>query len=261
MFDRIESIVRESGRRVRDAVDFTVEDKGTKENLVTSADLDNELFLKRELTSLIPGSVFKGEEGDDNDILDKGFTWIVDPIDGTANFAMGVPIVGISVALFKDGLPFIGFVNNPFTDTLWSAQIGKGAYKNGRPMHVSARPASNGLFCTAWSCYNKALAPGCFRVSEKMYEICNDIRRTGSAACELAMLAEGAVDLYFEVRLSPWDHAAALICVKEAGGVFCGIEGPVDFNKPSPVLAANNQANLDIIKRIVTEEYGDKTPY
>lgn len=261
MFGSIESIVRESGRRVRSATGFTIADKGTKENIVTSADIENERFLKRELTSLIPGSSFMGEEGDESPLLERGYTWIVDPIDGTANFSRGIPMSAVSVALFKDAEPYIGFVHNPFTGTLWKAEAGKGAFKDDVPIHVSNRPMADGLMCTAWCAYDKSMAPACFKVSERMHPLCNDIRRIGTAACELAMLAEGAVDLYFEIRLSPWDHAAALTCVKEAGGFFGGIDGPVDFSRPSPVIAANSMESFASLHKIVSEEFGGKAPY
>jgi myo-inositol-1(or 4)-monophosphatase len=254
MIDSIESIVREAGRTVRERHITSITTKGTKDNIVTSADIETEAFLKKRLTELIPGSVFIGEEGDENKLPEKGYGWIVDPIDGTANFSRGIPMVGISVALFKDGEPYIGVVYNPFTDTLFRAETGKGAFRNGVPMHVSDRPLENSLFCTAWCTYHKELSPLCFRVSERLYPICEDIRRTGTAACELSMLAAGSVDLYFEINLSPWDYAAALICVKEAGGVFGRIDGDMTYDAPGPVLAANCEENLEFLRMIVAEE-------
>lgn len=261
MLQDIEDIVRMSGRRVAEAHSFTVENKGARENLVTSMDVENEAFLRSELTSLIPGSVFVGEEGDEAEILDTGYTWIVDPIDGTTNFSRGIPMVGISVALFRDGEPFIGVVYNPFTDTLWKAERGIGAFRNGERIHVSDREMADGIMCTAWCTYEKRLAPPCWEVSERLHPMINDIRRIGTAACELSMLAEGAVDLYFEIRLSPWDHAAALIILEEAGGCHCAIEGDVVFDRPCPIIAANSRGNLDVIRGIVSDVFGGRTPY
>ena len=261
MYQSIMDIVRESGRRVREAHGFTVEDKGTRENIVTSADVENEMFLRRELLSLVPGSTFMGEEGETTGISPEGYTWIVDPIDGTTDFSRGIPIVAVSVALFKDGQPHAGYVYNPFTDSMYHAVKGQGAFKNGRPIRVSDRPLEQGVMCTAWCAYEKRLPPPCFKVSERMHPLCNDIRRTGSAAVELCMLAEGAAELYFEIRLSPWDHAAAMICLSEAGGVARAIEGDIVFDRPCPVIAANNGSNLDILYDIVSEEFDGRTPY
>ena len=261
MLGSIVDTVSESGRRVSSAHGFQVSDKGSRENIVTSADIENERFLRSRLTSLIPGSSFVGEEGDDAPILEEGYTWIVDPIDGTMNFSRGIPEVGISVALFRDGEPYIGVVHNPFTGRMYTAEVGRGAWRDGIPIHVSDRPLEDCILSTAWCCYRKELAPRVFEVSESLYPRINDIRRIGTAAVELSMLAEGAVDLYFEIRLSPWDHAAALTCVKAAGGVFHGIEDDVWFDRPSPVLAANTKENLDALLDTVSDAFGGRTPY
>lgn len=256
MIDEIMDIALRSGKSIASTHCFTITDKGTRENLVTSADIENERFLKRELLDLIPNSIFIGEEGDDNNILDKGYTWIVDPIDGTTNFSRGIPEATVSIALMKNGKPFIGVVYNPFTGSMYTGQIGKGAEKNGRPIRVSDRKMSDCLLCTAWCAYDKTLAPPSFKVSERMHPICNDIRRIGTAAGELSMLAEGAVDLYFEARLMPWDHAAALVCVEAAGGVYCGMDGEkVSYTEGKGVIAANNPENLKILSDIVNDEF------
>ena len=258
----IESIVRESGRRVRSAHGFTVSTKGTRENLVTSADIENERFLKSRLTGLLPGSAFMGEEGDEASLRDSEWTWIVDPIDGTANFSRGIPMCAVSVALFHDATPYAGFVLNPFTDTLYSAVAGNGAFKDGAPIRVSDRPLGDCILSTAWCCYEKSLAEPVFRVSETLYPDINDIRRIGTAALELSLMAEGAVDMYFEIRLSPWDYAAGLTILREAGGCYTGIgDRDVSFDGPSPILAANSDANLGKLKEVVDGEFGGRVPY
>ncbi len=261
MLSEIENIVRRSGKNVRDSVGFSVTDKGTRENLVTSADIENERFLKKELLEFLPGSVFKGEEGDDAPVLKEGYTWIVDPIDGTTNFSRGIPEIGISVALMKDGRPYIGVVYNPFTDILYSAEEGNGAFKNGKPIHVSTRPFEDGILFTAWCAYDKRFAPPCFEVSERLHPICNDIRRIGTAAVELCMLAEGAAEMYFEIRLYPWDFAAASMILIEAGGHICSFGGPLDYDKPCPVLAANSPQNLISLADVVVDVFDGKRPY
>lgn len=261
VFAEIESVMRESGRRVRENRSFTVTTKGSRENLVTSADIENERFLKDRLTKIVPGSAFVGEEGDEASLHDSEWTWIVDPIDGTANFSRGIPMCAVSVALFKDAKPYAGFVLNPFTDTLYSAVRGEGAKKDGEPIHVSDRGFGDSILSTAYCCYTKSLAEPCFKVSEILYPDINDIRRIGTAALELSMMAEGAGELYFEIRLSPWDHAAALTILEEAGGCHTGIGGPVVFDGPSPVLAANSEENLERLAAVVDEVFGGKVPY
>lgn len=259
--ERIEAIMRESGRRVRSAHGFSVADKGSVENIVTSADLENERFLKEELTGLLPGSAFMGEEGDEASLADSEWVWIVDPIDGTTNFSRGIPMCAVSVALFRNARPWAGFVLNPFTDTLYSAVVGHGASKDGRPIHVSGRTFKESLLSTAYCCYEKSLAEPCFEVSERLYPHINDIRRIGTAALELSLIAEGAGELYFEIRLSPWDHAAGLTVLEEAGGCYTGIGGDVRFDGPGPVLAANSEENLRRLSEAVDSVFGGRVPY
>ncbi len=260
-FQRIESIMRESGRRVSSSHDFTVENKGSRENLVTSMDIENERFLKQELTSAILGSAFMGEEGDEASLHDNEWVWIVDPIDGTANFSRGIPMCAVSVALFRDAKPYAGYVLNPFTDTLYSAVVGKGAYKDGMPISVSDRGFADSLLSTAYCCYEKSMAEACFEVSRRLYPDINDIRRIGTAALELALMAEGAGELYFEIRLSPWDYAAGLTILREAGGCYTAISEDVSFEHPSPVIAANSEENLARLSDVVADVFGGKKPY
>ncbi len=260
-FGKLEEIVRESGRRVRSDHDFTVNTKGSRENLVTSADVENERFLKKKLLDLLPGSAFMGEEGDEASLKDSEWVWIVDPIDGTANFSRGIPLCAVSVALFRNAEPYAGFVLNPFSDTLYSAVLGQGAFKDGAPIRVSDRSFEDSILSTAYCCYRKDLAQSCFEVSEILYPMINDIRRIGTAALELSLLAEGACELYFEIRLSPWDHAAALTILKEAGGCFTGIGGDVRFDGPSPILAANSEEDLALLSEVVEDVFDGKVPY
>ena len=167
----------------------------------------------------------------------------------------------VSVALFGNAEPYAGFVLNPFSDTLYSAVLGQGAFKDGAPICVSNRSFEDSILSTAYCCYGKELAPSCFEVSEILYPMINDIRRIGTAALELCLLAEGACELYFEIRLSPWDHAAALTILKEAGGCYTGIGGGVRFDGPSPILAANSEDNLKKLGDVVDRVFGGRVPY
>ncbi len=260
-FKAVEGIIRESGRRVSSTRDFTVDNKGSRENLVTSMDIENERFLKSELLSILPGSAFMGEEGDEASLRDTEWVWIVDPIDGTANFSRGIPMCAVSVALFRNAEPYAGFVLNPFMDTLYSAVKGKGAFKDGEPIRVSDRGFGDAMLSTAYCCYGKEMAESCFEVSRRLYPDINDIRRIGTAALELAMIAEGAGELYFEIRLSPWDYAAGLTILEEAGGCYTAIGGDVSFEEPSPVVAANSRDNLDRLSAVIDDVYRGKKPY
>lgn len=259
MIDKVIDIVRESSRMLKDR-NFDIQSKGTASNNVTSADLAIQAFLKDRLISLIEDSGFIGEESEKND-YENCYLWVVDPIDGTANFIRDLGFSAISVGLVKDGRPVLGVVYNPYRDEMFYAEEGKGAYLNGRRISISQNDLEHSVFCTAASLYNKDLAKPCFNIIEKVYSECDDFRRIGSAVLELVSLACGRVDLYFEMRLFPWDFAASEIIIKEAGGYVGTIEFErTVFNRPIPIICANTKENYEYLRRIVLEEV-PKIPY
>lgn len=224
---------------------FDVMDKGARENIVTSSDLAVQHFLTQKLSELLPGSGFLCEEEDLKDLGHESI-WIIDPIDGTANYARGNENCCISVALVQDKVPTIGVVYSPWRGELYQAERGKGALCNGKPIHVSDRPFEQGLLFTAMSTYKKDLARRCSDIIYDIYMQCNDVRRTGSAAVELCLMAAGYADLYFEIRLMPWDYAAASLILSEAGGTIRDGLGKVpSLYKPSTVIAANTSENAN----------------
>lgn len=255
MIDKVIEIVRDAGNLMLNR-EFKVQSKGTVSNNVTSADLAVQDYLEQHLPSLVKDSVFIGEESDYSDYSNVGaYQWIVDPIDGTANFIHDMGLSVISVGLVKDGKSILGVVYHPYRNEMFYAEDGKGAYVNGTPIHVSDRDFAHSIFCTAASLYNKDYAGPCFRIMDKVYSECDDFRRLGSAALELVYLACGRVDLYFEMRVFPWDFAASEVIIREAGGYVGTVEyaNPV-YNRPIPLICANTKENYDYLKQIVTKE-------
>ena len=236
--EQIAKTVREASRlMVRDG--FSVKEKGTLENIVTTSDVAVQDFLTGRLAELLPGSGFLCEEEDLAD-LDHEYVWIIDPIDGTANYARGIASCCISVALIRNGKPLYGVVYSPWRRELYTAEAGKGAFCNGTPIRVSDRSFKEGLLFTAMSTYRKDLARTCSDIIYDLYMDCCDFRRTGSAAIELCLMAAGFVDLYFEMRLMPWDYAAASLILLEAGGAISNFSGAQpDLYKPDMYIAAN----------------------
>jgi myo-inositol-1(or 4)-monophosphatase len=203
---------------------------------------------------------FIGEESEKTD-YEHQYLWVVDPEDGTANFIRDLGISAVSVGLVKDGKPVLGVVYNPYRDEMFYAEEGKGAYLNGRRIRVSKNDIAHSIFCTAMCLYNKDYAKPCFNIMEKVYYDCDDIRRTGSAVLELVSLACGRVELYFEMRLFPWDIAASEIIIKEAGGYIGTIEfDRTVFNRPIPLICANTKENYEYLRHIVLKEV-PKIPY
>lgn len=253
MINEVIDIVYEAGKFMSNR-EFSVKSKGSISNNVTTVDLSVQAFLESKLLPLVEDSYFLGEENCKIE-KDKPYQWIVDPIDGTANFIRDLGASVISVALVKDGRPVLGVVYNPYRDEMFYAEKGKGAYLNGKQIKVSDRLLEGSIFCTSFSLYNKSLAKPCINIMEKVYQKCDDIRRIGSAALELSYLASGRIDLFFEMRLFPWDFAAGEILVEEAGGYAGTIEfDNTVFYRPIPILCANTKENYEYLKKVVERE-------
>ena len=237
---------------------FEVEEKGARENIVTSSDLAVQHFLMKELRARFPEVGFLCEEEDMTDIRGHEAVWVIDPIDGTCNYSRGNENCCVSVALVCGGEPVLGVVYSPWRGELYTAEKGKGAFCNGRPIHVSDRPFENGILFTAMALYRKDLAKACSDIIYDLYMDCNDVRRTGSAAIELCLMAAGFAELYFEMRLMPWDYAAAGLILEEAGGAVCSFGGgkPSPY-KPSMYIAANSRESclriLEVIRKHLPE--------
>ena len=230
---------------------FEIEEKEGCENIVTSSDMAVQNFLCTRLREAMPGSGFLCEERDIHDVQHE-YTWIIDPIDGTANYSRGMDQCAICVGLKQAGEMLMGVVYVPRTEELFSAAKGMGAYLNGSRIHVSERTFDNALLCTALPVYHKEYAGECSRIILEAFGKCNDIRRFGACAPELCYLAMGRCELYFEYLLSPWDYAAASLIVTEAGGIITSADGgELSLTEPSGVIAANSTANYEQLLGIV----------
>ncbi len=255
----VSALVRQAAKIVKSR-DFTVEEKSTKDDIVTSADIGVQTFLCDKLKKLLPESGFLCEEKHLSDV-NHDYVWVIDPIDGTTNFSRNINECAISVALLYRRKPVIGAVYAPFLDFIFTAADGCGAKLNGKPIRTSDKAFDNSLFCTAMSLYKKEYAKVCNDIIFETYMQCNDFRRFGSCAVELCYLAAGKCDLYFEIRVFPWDYAAAYLILKEAGGVLKGLNGEeLLFNKPTVLVGANNAENYKKLEEIVGK-YLKSTPY
>lgn len=244
------NIVREAAQLMI-ADGFEIEQKDGYENIVTSSDVAVQNFLCGKLAELMPESGFLCEEKDIHDESHE-YTWIIDPIDGTANYSRGIDQCAICVGLKHRDEMMMGVVYLPRTEELFHAKKGRGAYLNGRRIHVSDRKFENAVMCTALPVYHKEYADVCSQIIQDVFSKCNDIRRFGACAPELCYLAMSRCELYFEYLLSPWDFAAASLIVTEAGGVIKSLDGSsLCLTKPCGVIAANSSESqkklLDIV--------------
>jgi Archaeal fructose-1,6-bisphosphatase and related enzymes of inositol monophosphatase family len=220
-------------------------------NFVTEYDVKVQDFLYKSLAEIIPDANFIGEESDVNntDKLKQGYSFIIDPIDGTTNFIHNYGHSCVSVALLKDGEVVFGAVYNPYRDELFHAEKNKGAYLNNKRVNASSRKLQDGLVCFGTSPYYRHLADNTFDLLKRLYLNSRDIRRSGSAALDLCYVACGRCDVFFEMILSPWDYAAGSLIITEAGGLITAMSGdPVTLDVASSVLAANKSAYDDFMK-------------
>lgn len=253
MLEKVINIVKDASK-IMNASSFNTYQKGNDSNFVTSKDLEIEEYLTNKLTSLLPNSYVHGEENKDIADLKKP-CWIIDPIDGTSNFIRDLKLSVISVGLIIDSEMELGVIYFPYNDEVYYAQKGKGAFLNGKPIHVSNRDFKHSHLCAGMSIYDKKYAHDCFKVIEHTYNECDDLRRLGAAALELVYLACGKIELFFEIHIFAWDVAAGLLIIKEAGGYACDFDYKKLYeDEPFLFFAANTKENLDKFSSIITEE-------
>ena len=207
-------------------------------NYVTNIDCRVEEYLEKALLQLLPGSRFIGEEKE-NQALTDAPTWVVDPLDGTTNMIHDYRLSAVSIALCRGKKPVIGLIWQPYTRELFYAEKGKGTTLNGEPVHVADTPFEKALVTFGTAPYYEELARRSMDLAGSFLHACADLRRSGSAAVDLATLACGRHDIFFEMRLKPWDYAAGSLLLREAGGCFAMplLPSP-DFGASSAILAA-----------------------
>jgi myo-inositol-1(or 4)-monophosphatase len=218
-------------------------------NFVTAADRRAEETLYQELTKARPGYGFLGEEGGLREGADKTHTWIVDPLDGTTNFLHGIPQFAISIALKREQTVIAGLIYNPANDEMFLAERGKGAFLNEQRIRVAARKrlADAVIACGLPHIGRGDLKRGA-RETNLMQEQVAGLRRFGAAALDLAWVAAGRLDGFWERDLKPWDMAAGLIVVREAGGFVSDCEGAEEMLAQGHIVAGNEAIQKEILR-------------
>jgi myo-inositol-1(or 4)-monophosphatase len=218
-------------------------------NFVSLADKRAEEMLYTDLAKARPGYGFIGEEGGAREGSDKSHTWIVDPLDGTTNFLHGIPQFAISIALQREDTVIAGVIYNPANDELYTAERGKGAFLNDQRIRVAGRRK---LADCVVACGLPHIGRGDHELSRaEMTEMQNRVaglRRFGAASLDMAFVASGRLDGYWERNLQAWDMAAGLIIVREAGGIVSGIAGDDDPLKTGNVICGNEFIHAELVK-------------
>lgn len=218
-----------------------VEEKG-RNDVVSRADRESETLVRDLLLGAFPGDLFVGEEGGVAGSDADAPAWIVDPLDGTANFVRGFPHWAVSIgrtAGGRNGELVLGVVWDPLKKDLFVAEKGSGAFRNGRRVRVTRRDSLAGAaLATGFPFRIQARIDTYLRVFKAAFLEVQSIRRAGSAALDLAYVSCGIFDGFFELGLSPWDSAAGAVLVAEAGGVVTDFEGGGRWRERGNILAA-----------------------
>ena len=245
-------IAREAGIFLKNRLTsvHTIDYKG-EINLVTEVDKISEEMITSRINTLFP----------DHDILSEEFThiergsdfrWIIDPLDGTTNYAHGYPIFCVSIALERLDTMIVGIIYDPMLDEMFVAAKGKGAFLNGKEIHVSnTRGIIKSLLATGFPYDIREDSDNNLNYFNEMILKAQAIRRAGSAALDLAYVAAGRFDGFWELKLNPWDIAAGWLLVEEAGGIVTDMGGNNYFLESPSILASNgriHQEMIDVLK-------------
>ncbi|MGE4277484.1 MAG: inositol monophosphatase [Lawsonibacter sp.] len=256
LFTQLSQAVREAGRLFSDREKAAqIKQKGATD-FVTQVDVSVQDFLKERLARLAPDVQFMGEEKDNSDLDFTRPMWVVDPVDGTTNLVHGFCYSAVSLALVDQGDVLLGLVYHPYAEELFTARKGLGAYLNGVPIHASeAEHLADSLVDMGTNPGVRAEADRAFRWMREVYDRCHDVRRLGAASICLCYVAAGRLDGYVEGSLKPWDYAAGMLIVREAGGFVCTIDGTEpSLAVGSGILSSNGQIGpelLDVLRKSV----------
>jgi len=226
-----------------------IEFKGLND-LVSYVDKNAEKQLVRNLKKLIPEAGFTTEE---ETINSKGdiYNWIIDPLDGTTNFIHGIPAYAISIALYEHNMPVIGVVYEINRGEMFYSYKGGAAYLNGKEIRVSPRASlSDCLLATGFPYYQFDKQAKYMQLLSEMMQKCHGLRRIGSAAVDLAYVACGRFDAFFEYNLNAWDVAAGAYLVQQAGGNVLNFRGGDEFINTREILATNAKIDGELLETI-----------
>ncbi|MDZ7616386.1 MAG: inositol monophosphatase family protein [Patescibacteria group bacterium] len=249
-----ETAVRAAGKVVLDWVDrFEPRAKRAPNDLVTQADLASQETISRILLQAFPDHVIVGEEGQTghDTTSGEGYRWIIDPVDGTTNFVHRVPHYAVSLALEHQGKVLVGAIFDPNADECFMAASGGGATLNGQPMAVShAATLAESLAAVGFPYDVTRESPDMLVFLDAAVK-CQAVRRTGSAALNLAYLAAGRFDLYWSFSTHVWDMAAGVLLVSEAGGVVTGPDGgPLQLDSGQFLAASTPQLHAELLNMV-----------
>ncbi len=223
--------------------DQKIDIKGHR-NIVTETDVETELLIKSMLGTAFPRHKILSEETATDTDPSTGWTWVIDPIDGTKNYAIGVPFWCTNIALCLDARPLLGITYDPVHDETFSAIAGEGAFRNGGPIHASEQPDVFSAVVGIDLGYDDALGAQQLDLMRTIFPRTQGFRLLGSAALGMAYVACGRIDLYAHLSTSPWDVAPGIVLIREAGGAASARTGD-EMQITDRAFAAGGRAVVD----------------
>ena len=224
-----------------------IEEKGRAGDLVTEADKQAEAEILKVLNRHLPDHQILAEESGKLGQMDSDYLWAIDPLDGTTNYAHGYPMSATSIGLTIRGIPQVGVIYNPFRDELFRAAKGLGATCNRRPIHISTtEELGKSLLVTGFAYDRRETTDNNYAEFCYLTHLTRGVRRSGSASLDLADVACGRLDGYWERGLKPWDIVAGIVLLEEAGGKVTAYDrSPIDLNS-GRILATNGKIHTQL---------------
>ena len=228
-----------------------IQEKKFTGDLVTEADKESEEVIIAFLNHHYPTHTILSEEGGLYKAKDKEYSWVIDPLDGTTNYTHQYPFVAVSIALLKQGKPIVGAVFNPIVKEMFLAAKGEGAFLNGKTIKVSkVKSLNQSLLATGFAYDRRDTLDNNYTEFCFLTNVSHGVRRAGSAALDLAYVAAGRLEGFWERGLKPWDIAAGTILVEEAGGNVTSYEGEDLILDSGRILASNSLIHGDLIREL-----------
>ncbi len=258
LFSRLTTVAILAAQRAADVIkrgygqSFSYTSKESKYDLVTEIDVASENEIKTCIREFFPDHTFLCEEGGLEGDNPTTIRWIIDPLDGTVNFVHSIPMFSVSIAATFNGEVLSGVILHPLLGELFVAEKGKGAFLNGKRLHVSQSDILETSFIATGFPYNVHENPHhCIELFSSFAKMGTPIRRIGSAAIDLAYVAASRFDAFWEVTLNPWDIAAGTLLIEEAGGKVSRFDGkPIDILKEGTLIATNGKLHEQVAKSI-----------
>lgn len=236
-----------------DSSNISVSEK-SKNDLVTNVDRECEKLICETILKAYPNHCVRGEEFGIVGNEASDYEWVIDPLDGTTNFYKGIPHIAVSIGLRVKGVTTVGVVFDPIRNELFTAARGEGAQLNGRRIRVGeAHNLDGAIIATAFPHRKRAFLTEYNKILNRVFNKCADIRRAGTASLDLAYVAAGRIEGYFELCLYPWDFCAGELLVREAGGIVTDFSGGTNYYQSGHIVCGNPAIIKALIREINTE--------